>query len=277
MLIAQITDTHILAKDKHWLSEPLTQTSERLAKVVANLNRMNPLPDVVLLTGDTSDTGTPAAYEHLKELLRPLVIPLYVIPGNHDVRHRMREAFAASPYMPREGFIQYVIQDYPVSLIGLDTLVEGEFWGQVEEESFTWLRQVIRENEDKPALIFMHHPPAKIGHRVFDAIRCRVPEAFEEWISTQRYLLGIISGHQHRFCATSYGNKPCFVAPSIAPVHYFAHPDDADATSLELDDPSIMLHHWHGGTTMISHIIRLQEHYRCLDWAEMRKKLHAKI
>lgn len=34
MLIAQITDTHIVAKGEHWLSEPLTKTSERLDRLI---------------------------------------------------------------------------------------------------------------------------------------------------------------------------------------------------------------------------------------------------
>jgi 3',5'-cyclic AMP phosphodiesterase CpdA len=70
MLIAQITDSHVVEKEKDWLKEPLTKTNERLAKVVAHLNALHDKPDVVLFTGDLSDTSTPEAYTHLKELLK---------------------------------------------------------------------------------------------------------------------------------------------------------------------------------------------------------------
>lgn len=272
MLIAQITDTHIVAKGEHWLSEPLTKTSERLEKVVSYLNQLIPVPDVVLLTGDASDTGTKAAYCHFKELIEPLKIPLYVIPGNHDCREEMRNAFSKKSYMPDKGFINYVIDDYPVCLIGLDTLVQGKDYGSICEERFIWLNQVMELKKEKPKLIFMHHPPAKIGHKIFDSINCVVPHDFEKLISTQKHLLGIITGHYHHLCVTSYGNKSCFIAPSISPVHYFTHPQDDDVTALELQDPAITLHKWHGGEVITSHVLHLKEQYFRIDWSSIKSK-----
>jgi hypothetical protein len=49
MLIAQITDSHIVAKGEHWLNEPSTKTSERLRKVVNYLNQLNPFQMSVCL------------------------------------------------------------------------------------------------------------------------------------------------------------------------------------------------------------------------------------
>jgi len=171
MLIAQITDTHIVAKGEHWLNEPSTKTSERLRKVVNYLNQLSPLPDVVLFTGDASDTGTKASYHHLRELLEPLQAPFFIIPGNHDCREELIQAFSGCVYMPKEGFIQYVINDFPVSLIGLDTHVSGKDSGNICEQRFSWLKMAMRTN-NKPVLIFMHHPPTKIGHKLFDSINC---------------------------------------------------------------------------------------------------------
>ena len=38
MLIAQISDTHIVAKHKHWLDQPRTQIDRRLSQVIEYLN-----------------------------------------------------------------------------------------------------------------------------------------------------------------------------------------------------------------------------------------------
>lgn len=270
MLIAQITDTHIVAKEEHWLNEPSTQTSERLRMAVNYLNQLNPSPDVVLLTGDASDTGTKASYYHLRELLEPLRAPFFIIPGNHDCREELIQAFSECAYMPKEGFIQYAINDYPVSLIGLDTHVIGKDSGNICEERFSWLKRAMSSN-NKPALIFMHHPPTKTGHKLFDSINCSTPQHFEEFIKSQNQLLGIVTGHYHHFCLTSYGNKPCFIAPSIAPVHYFASPQDDYVTALELQEPAITLHKWHG-ESLTSHIIRLKDEYQRIDWSLIKNK-----
>lgn len=273
MLIAQITDTHIVEKNEHWLSEPLTKTSERLARVVSCINEMKPKPDVVLLTGDASDTGTPASYLHLKELLEPLKVPFFVIPGNHDSREEMRNAFANRPYMPSEGFIHYTIDDYPIRLIGLDTHVPGEDFGRLCEKRLDWLNQVISRKDEKPTLIFMHHPPAKTGNKIFDSINCLTDPRFESLIISQKHLLAIVTGHYHHLCVTSYGSKSCFIAPSVAPVHYFANPEQDDkVTALELEDPAITLHKWHGGNVMTSHVMRLKDQNLRIDWTSIKKK-----
>ena len=271
MLIAQITDTHIVDKNEHWLSEPLTRIRERLIQVISYLNALSPRPDVVLLTGDVTDKGTPAAYDHFRELTKSLSIPLYLIPGNHDCRQEMRKAFSNQPYMPNEGFIQYVVDDYPVRLIGLDTHVEGEAYGHICEERFTWLQQIINRGDEKPTLIFMHHAPVKTGTKIFDAINCLADSHLEHLISKQNNFLGIIAGHYHQLCLTTYGGKTCFIAPSVAPISFFAHPQDDYVTALELEDPAITLHKWQGGSVMASHVIRLKEQHHRIDWKLIKR------
>ena len=48
----------------------------------------------MLLTGDLTETGDPRAYARLRELLAPLAMDVHPIPGNHDDRDALREAFA---------------------------------------------------------------------------------------------------------------------------------------------------------------------------------------
>jgi 3',5'-cyclic AMP phosphodiesterase CpdA len=186
----------------------------------------------------------------------------------------MRKAFADQAYMPSKGFIHYVIDEYPVRLIGLDTVIPGKDVGEICQERMEWLKHVLEDKKEKPSLIFMHHPPAKIGNDLFDAIRCFVPDEFEKMISNQKNLLGIVTGHCHNFHATSYGNKPCFIAPSIAPGFYFARLSDKEISDLELDDPAITLHQWHGGGTLISDVIRLKAHNPRVTWQIIKEKNH---
>ena len=143
MILAQLSDPHIVAAGKLFRC-PMQGTApdaERarfefdtapfLARAVASLNALVPRPDVTVVTGDLVDHGEPDEYEQLRHLLAPLSMPVFVIPGNHDTREPLREAFRDSRYLPAEGYLQFAIEDYPVRLVALDTLVSGEHGGML--------------------------------------------------------------------------------------------------------------------------------------------------
>src|SRR5262249_15835778 len=101
MLIAQISDTHILAPGKLYRGPVQAPDGERatgefdtagcLSRAVAALNALVPRPDVVVVTGDLVDHSEPEEYEHFFALLAPLQMPFFVIAGNHDAREPLRE------------------------------------------------------------------------------------------------------------------------------------------------------------------------------------------
>jgi 3',5'-cyclic AMP phosphodiesterase CpdA len=95
VLIAQISDTHI--KPEGSLAYGRVDTSAFLARAVDHILHLDPRPDMVLGTGDLVDGGLLVEYAHLRHLLSPLPMPVYLIPGNHDDREALREVFADSP------------------------------------------------------------------------------------------------------------------------------------------------------------------------------------
>jgi len=257
MLIAQITDTHIVPKGQDWKSLPETRVAERLQLVVANLGNLVPKPDVVLLTGDTIDEGGQEAYEYLKEILKPLSMPLYVIPGNHDDREAMRVAFQGESYMPREGFIHYVVDSHAVRLIALDTVVPDKIHGLLCQKRVEWLTHTLQKNTEKPTLIFMHHPVIKVGQKIVDHDNCFTPDQFEDIIRSFPNIIGIIAGHNHRPYMGLFGGTSCFIAPSVAPqFHFFEEEGNAYSSTIDLTRPSFTLHKWEKGFQMISEVIQ---------------------
>jgi 3',5'-cyclic AMP phosphodiesterase CpdA len=80
MLVAQISDTHILARASD--HPAATLRAECLRRCIADINRQG--TDAVIFTGDTVQYGQPEEYAHLRELLAPLDAPLYLVPGNRD-------------------------------------------------------------------------------------------------------------------------------------------------------------------------------------------------
>ena len=57
MIISQLTDTHVLALSS---AQPLARRrAEDLRRCVADINRLKPLPDAVIHTGDVTHEGEP--------------------------------------------------------------------------------------------------------------------------------------------------------------------------------------------------------------------------
>ncbi len=165
MLIAQITDTHIKLPGK--LAYKKVDTAAMLERCVQELLALKPQPDLVLLTGDLVDLGRPEEYEHLKSILAPIKQRIIAIPGNHDERAAMRDAFRSGGYLPVDGkFLQFALDEYPLRIVGLDTLIPGQGGGELCAERLAWLDRTLAEKPNAPTLVLMHHPPfvTGIGH-----------------------------------------------------------------------------------------------------------------
>src|SRR5690242_19646134 len=105
MIVAQISDPHIVAPGA--LLYGRVDTADFLRRAVAELNRLDPPPDIVVITGDLVDKGQAAEYEQLRAVRPPSAMPVFVIPGNHDARGPLRAAFGGDGYLPRDGFLHY--------------------------------------------------------------------------------------------------------------------------------------------------------------------------
>jgi 3',5'-cyclic AMP phosphodiesterase CpdA len=66
MLIAQISDFHL--KSERTLAYDVADTATPLKRAVEHINGLNPMPDLILVTGDLVDEGGPHAYAYLSTL-----------------------------------------------------------------------------------------------------------------------------------------------------------------------------------------------------------------
>jgi 3',5'-cyclic AMP phosphodiesterase CpdA len=76
----------------------------------------------VVLTGDLTDFGRADECAHLVDLLAPLPMPVYLMPGNHDDRDQLRRSFAAHTYLGTCDYAQYSVSVGEIQLIALDSL-----------------------------------------------------------------------------------------------------------------------------------------------------------
>jgi predicted MPP superfamily phosphohydrolase len=125
LLIAQISDTHILPKESDQPAASLR--ADCLRRAVADINGQK--PDAVIFTGDTTQHGSPEEYALLRELLAPLDAPLYLVPGNRDNKDALRTAFSDHPELPDSGdFLHYTVEKHSVRLVAIDSTRSLRRW-----------------------------------------------------------------------------------------------------------------------------------------------------
>ena len=216
MLVAQITDTHIKPNGRLAYGNIL-DSSLCLKNVVKHCNDFNPKIDIVIVTGDITDAGKLEEYEEFNKIMLELKVPWFVIPGNHDNKNILMEFFDKHDYLPRnEKFCNYVINKYPFILIGLDSTVIGKSHGEFCKERLNWLEKNLKRFSNKPAFLFMHHPPFVTGIDGMDNQNFKSSSRFFEILKSYPNVKHIACGHVHRAAETVIEGIGISVAPNGA-------------------------------------------------------------
>ena len=251
MTIAQLSDPHIVAPGG--LLYGRVDTAAFLSQAVDAVNRLDPVPDLAVITGDLVDKGEPAEYAHLRRLLAPLAMPVYVIPGNHDSRETLRAAFGEDGYLPPAGFLHYAVEAHPVRLIALDTHVPGEGGGELCPDRLDWLDRTLAARPQHPTVVMMHHPPFPTGIERMDRAGLRGTDAFAAIVSRHPQVERILCGHIHRAIDRRFAGTVAGTAPSTA--HQIRLDLRPGATSLRFmfEPPGYQLHLWRTDSGLVSH------------------------
>lgn len=247
MRIVHFSDPHL--RGDGGLSFRIVDTRSWLETAIEHFAQLQYKPDAFVITGDLADSGDEEAYRILYALLHPLETPVYVVPGNHDRRDRMRSLLGSwCPESPEGMSLMCSAVDLGgekgVRLLLLDTLEPGSHSGHFPESAARWLEKELARQSERPTLLFMHHPPFRTGMGMMD-------EPFE---GVER-LAGILRnapwvqlccGHMHRPIFTQWAGCLAMTAPSIAmQIELDLSPEGGDAFRMET--PGYLLHHWEHG------------------------------
>jgi len=254
MIIAQITDFHV--RPPGVLAYGGIDTNAMLRNAVAAIARLDPAPDCVIATGDLADCGLQEEYEEIASTLAPLPMPVFVIPGNHDRRAVMRSSLGARHrYLEQaQQFFQYVIDDFPVRLIALDTVIAGETGGEICAVREAWFAHALGQGDGRPTLVFMHHPPFKTGVPAMDPMMCKTAPSFAALIARHPEIERIATGHYHRPIVVRWAGTIGFVAPSTAH-QVVLDLRESEPTRWALEPPGFALHVYRDGVGMVSHVV----------------------
>jgi Icc protein len=264
MLICQLSDLHVCAAGMS--CNRVSETNTFAARAFRAVARIRPAPDVVLITGDLTESGMPTEYENFAALLRQnlamprsVALPVYVIPGNHDQRDNLRRDLAHLPGVTADPvYVQYAVDDQPVRLVMLDTLVAGASHGELRDEQLAWLDRTLAAVPDKPTLIGMHHPPFSCGIAHMDRIALRAPDVFAATVARHRQVRRIVCGHHHRPVFGQVAHAIASISPSVAhQVELTFDPDDRGA--LNFEPPAFHLHRWTAADGIVTHTAYVED------------------
>jgi 3',5'-cyclic AMP phosphodiesterase CpdA len=250
MILAQITDLHI--KPHGRLAYRAVDTAVCLEQAVQSLLALDPAPDAVIATGDLVDAGLTEEYGLLREILSPMRLPLFLMPGNHDRRAPLRAAFPELRHLGTDGRIAFTVEDFPLRIIALDSLVEGESAGELGPVQLAWLDQRLAEQPRRATVVAVHHPPFATGIGHMDQIGLHDAAALSAVIGRHSQVERVISGHVHRSIQTRFARSMASIAPSVA--HQVALDLRPDAQPTFCLEPAGFHLHCHGpGGGLVTH------------------------
>jgi 3',5'-cyclic AMP phosphodiesterase CpdA len=238
-LLVQLSDLHI-GGDENGM-DPIP----RLEAVIEAVRSLPNRPDAVLVSGDLTDDGAEEGYRLAREMLARLEAPLHVIPGNHDDRARLREAFD----LPGDGDepINYSVTVGDLRLVAFDSIVPGQDPGDFPAERLRWLDEELTAEPRAPTLLALHHPPLATGIPEWDEINLLAPQraVLAEVVARHPQLLGITGGHLHRVATSALAGRPVLAAPST---YWQVSPDFEEEDKYRVvDSPGLAIHALRGG------------------------------
>jgi 3',5'-cyclic AMP phosphodiesterase CpdA len=252
-LLLQLSDLHI--REPGRLAYGRLDTAQYLRQAVDTILRLAQRPDAVVLTGDLTDFGRDEEYAHLRSLVTPLTMPLYLMPGNHDDREQLRRSFPEHVYLGSNGFVQYSVAVGDMQLIALDTVVPGASYGSLCDRRLKWLADTLDQHCGRPIVIAMHHPPflTLISHMDQIGLLQGAGE-LEKLVAKHTNVERVICGHLHRSIQVRFGGSIAMTAPS--PAHQVCLDLSPNAPSAwTLEPPGFILHALSETNLLSSHTI----------------------
>jgi Icc protein len=232
-LLVQLSDLHI-GGDENGM-DPIP----RLEAVIAAVQSLPNRPDAVLVSGDLTDDGAAPGYRVARELLEQLDVPLHVIPGNHDDRARLREAFDLPG--SGDGRINYSAKVGDLRVVAFDSIVPGQDPGDFPPEQLRWLDEELADEPETPTLLALHHTPLTTGIPEWDEINLLAPQrdALAGVVARHPQLRAIVGGHLHRVAVSTLAGCPVLCAPST---YWQVRPNFARDEVHTLDTPGFAIH-----------------------------------
>lgn len=167
-------------------------TYATLQQVLAHIAESDWPADHLQVTGDIIQDDTRMAYLRFRDALEPVGLPVYCVPGNHDIRDIMRDVLQDEPFhycgsMEANNWL----------IVGVDSCMESNAAGYIEDGELERLEGLVQSTPADHVMVCLHHPPLPIGSRWLDELGLQNGEQFLQRIAPGKVRL-VIFGHVHQ-------------------------------------------------------------------------------
>lgn len=217
--VIQLTDTHLNAKGE--LMHGMMDTTRNLRQALAHLDASAISVDAIVVSGDLTDAGSPAAYETLRSLVEPSASRLGAVVcyamGNHDDRASFRIGLGlrcngASDLAAPHDAVHHL---GGLRIIVMDSTTPGRHDGRLDSGQLSWLTEILSERSPHGTLLVMHHPPIRSPVATVDFLRLADPGDLARVVDGSDVRM-ILSGHAHYTGASSLAGIPVWIGPPLS-------------------------------------------------------------
>jgi len=200
-----LTDFHLISGGRRLFG---VSPERRLHAAIDSIRNEHADADFVVMTGDQVHWGDPESYRVLADAIARLDMPVRMLMGNHDSRDGLLSTIAGVE-ADKNGFIQYTQDTEAGRCLFLDTHIDPQTdAGAYCVKRQDWLKGQLAASDD-PVIIFMHHPPLKLGLKGMDAIGLRDVEPFYAALKPHLpRIRQIFFGHVHRSVCGNWRGIP---------------------------------------------------------------------
>ncbi len=198
MLIAHISDMHC----GHEFQPSIF---EQAAREINNLD-----PDVVVVTGDLTDSGLLSQYREARKRLDGLNCKNVVVTsGNHDYRSTGYLLFKQAFRFRRTAMIDGTM------MIVVGTARPERDEGEIGHRQVVWLQQTLKRYKSKCRVVIMHHHLVQVPDTGPDTIPIiDAGDALRALIGSKADL--VLGGHRHRPWMWNVQELPILHAGSVS-------------------------------------------------------------
>lgn len=206
--LIQITDFHLQESPQTEFKGVVPE--QRLKTVINQIKQQEQAADVLLMTGDLSHHGYPAAYQRIADYTESMECGrVRWLPGNHDNASLMSEFSGLSQRVTELG--NWVI-------ITLDTTSQpdGKGSGSLDQSELDTLLELLDKYADRFVCIAMHHNPVQLGSDWQHEIMLANADAFWNLLQPFTNVKLILCGHLHQEHAVEHQGAVLLATPATA-------------------------------------------------------------
>jgi len=206
--------------------------------------------DLILLTGDLAQDPCLASYRRILTALEIYQTPCICLPGNHDDYELMQQVFNTDSINCRK---QVLLGNW--QLISLNSQIPEEPGGRLSKEELGFLERCLSENQDRHALIAVHHHCLETKSPWMDTMI--IGNSRELLAIADKYpqVKAITSGHIHQVMDIKASTYRVLAAPSTC----FQFTPKSTEPAVDYTAPGYRLIDLYADGRVESEVVRLPE------------------